>query len=77
MAQSISKKRPARFVILSPFASLRVNSAKDLSRRTEILSAAKDDRPDSAAFDAHIVFFEMDWGVAYQAKENGGFEGLE
>jgi len=28
----------------------------------EILGCAQDDTAESAAFDAHIVFFEMDWG---------------
>jgi len=43
---------------VSSFAALRI------SVRTEILSAAKDDTPASASFDAHIVFFEMYWRQA-------------
>ncbi|HKV01553.1 MAG TPA: hypothetical protein VJQ26_05480 [Ktedonobacteraceae bacterium] len=64
--QYISKKRPSRSVILS--------AAKDCCVRREILRCAQDDTPgaqddtpgaqddtaESAAFDAHIVFFEMD-----------------
>jgi hypothetical protein len=70
--QSISKKRPSRFVILSVLCHpeprfVILSEAKDLgpardpSLRSEpALSAAKDDTPASASFDAHIVFFEMD-----------------
>ncbi len=51
--------------MLSPFASLRVNSAQGLSASSiVILRCAQDDTPESASFDAQLVLFEMLLGLA-------------
>src|SRR5437660_12325973 len=51
-AQSISKKRPSRFVILS-------ESEESLARQ-RFFALAQNDRLRTASFDSQHVFFEMD-----------------
>src|SRR2546430_2063049 len=66
--QSISNKRPSRFVILSA-AFVILSAAKDLSPdrdpslRSELAQDAqrRDDTPEAASFDSQNVFLEMDW----------------